>query len=262
MIFPLALLVTWGCTPAETRSSTPLPEITSDPTPPSLTAQDFSDQLATALHELPDPGEALDYYVELMSFGDSTCPGDPLHMLDNAAHGCTSEDGYFFSGVTYYEAGEWDDGEVYVYETLAGDFWITSPNAEEFIEGGGHVVRAESESERNLEVQGSWNASLDTQWLADGFSGVFQATLYDAGFSLYQAAISSGAVTFAISDVTVYAECDWEGEGLFELRDENGNWYWMELSACDPCGEVWVGDESIGTTCLDLSGLNPEGKGG
>ena len=250
-----------GCNAHDVAEETPgtepeIPSFSEAQPEPTWDAAQVASTLELALGHLPEPKLVVGAYLELMSLGDENCPGDAYQILDDFVSGCTSDNGYFYSGVTNFEFGESEwKGDLFDYEALVGDFWIDTPDGER-LEGGGHATWAWNTHHTHIDIQGTWLWSgSETGWLSDGFSGDFVAKYFTGEGIELNGAIDVSGVYVAMSDFYLVASCGWGPEGLLQLRDPAGGWYSLQLSFCDPCGMVQFNGTDLGEACLDLSAV-------
>ena len=79
---------------------------------------------------------------------------------------------------------------------------------------------------------------------------------------------AGGSVVVDLSMVSARSsECTDHFLGLFQVRDDYGRWYEIELIECSGCGEVWQDGTALGEGCMQTAGapaallalLTPEG---
>ena len=230
---------------------------TSSPAPPLLSA-DEALAVLDALYTtgLPDPGVVQASYLEALSHSDESCPGLELQM-NTQPEGCTAESGYHYSGLATYLLTEEPPGW-----TLSAEMEITPPSGVVFGAGGAAGLWGGTTEKgwwRQGNIHGSWQSD-DAPFLAAGFSGSLALFAESAGSDRYMVGMDGaisygGAVVVDLSMVSARSsECFEYFLGLYQVRDEYGRWYELELSECTGCGEVRQDGMALGEGCMQTAG--------
>ena len=213
----------------------------------------------------PEPISILDTYETMMSMGDEACPGDETQLMTNLVpiDGCTSESGYFYSGVAAYIVNESeDDTHHFRGAHLDAGILLTDDNGAIF-EGGGNIVYTiENEFEQDLtrwsgQVEGSWINGSGPLWLTTGISatlsvgGTLQSEQYKYNMN---GAMSLMGVSMVFDQLQWDSSCGDHPTGSVGIRDPSGLWLWVELeSDCSGCGNaVWDSQSDVQWVCMDL----------
>ncbi|MFN7142169.1 MAG: hypothetical protein ACK4YP_00210 [Myxococcota bacterium] len=273
---PLGTRVAWllllgpACAPEVVDAPVPdtIPD-TGDPwyMPPEEAAETWSIveteaafQAALAIR-VPTPEDIVATYVDFMSRGDGTCPGEPTYFDDIV--GCETADGWRYAGIAGYSATvvEEPDGVV-TQVALYGDFAMVDPEGRRFAEGGGlgiveYLVNDGTQAyDGNLRGIFEYPGS-DTSF-ADGLSALVYITAkrppdgattlgLDGGIGLANASLQFEALEVGADG------CD-GATGKIGIRDTFGRWYVLDFGeTCATCGPVTItGGEALGEACLDL----------
>ncbi len=277
------LVALLACTPAaqpvelgeEAAEDTAAMVFDAEPPEPLWTA----DELGVALTRImaigaPNPIDIAQAFLDLMSRGDLICPGDDEYMLV-PPEGCETAIGYRFTGVGWYESGqtyELEDGSrVDADFGHNGDYEITRPDGSRLTGGGGLAYTTEyaggASVTSTFDLHGSFKDEGREDWLAVGFSGVFEAVVYtsqDGGWA-YGA---TGGIGLGDGDDLFLDGARWASDdacagrlsGSIHLRDARGFWTeWALGDDCDDCGEVIFHEsQSLGELCLETTAWGRE----
>lgn len=238
---------------------------------PPWSAVEVGAELERALQNgLPTAQPVLADYRELLSHGDTDCPGDEFVEGFAVVGSCESEEGYIFTGAAglattdtrvYAEDGSWTG--LYTVITAPADYVITRPDGSALSAGGTllqSLSRDSVESHWNSSIAGTWFDSAGTvPWLQEGFSGDLsidgrQETtgtflqVVRGGATLLGASLLFDELSIAPSDC---ADGIWAGS--ISIRQSNGAWYRLDFDEhCSTCGQLYDDDEQeMGELCID-----------
>jgi hypothetical protein len=232
-----------ACAPAEEDTG---PE-------PEWSASEVEDGLAAALaYHLPAFPLVSRTWDELSSHGDGLCPPTPNGFDIIGGAGCTSEDGYTFSGIAGHVDG-WN-GSSFVFQVY-GDFVITDAAGRHFSVGGSNTAIVD-EKDGTTTLQHTFLGSMQYEdgeaWLADGTSAAawIEATIAEDGATSVhlEGGYRVGPWSIYFDDVTVADGC---ATGSTRLRDDRGYWYDLAYENC-ACGPVTFEGTDLGSACADL----------
>lgn len=238
------------------------------------TAEWDADQVAAAVAEVLEQGyvgptELKEVYLDAMSNGDEACPGldqngELTTITDDWIIGCTSDAGWFYSGVALYEFNSWsDDGGTNVSLGMGGDFEIRDDSEQKFTVGGHallHVALVGDTITMTNEVNGSWIFEGQPGWLGEGMGTLtwIEGTVTPDGRSVtLDGGIQVGDHALYFDEITWDDAACWDQPtGTLRVRDPSGVWFRIALSdSCTGCGPLTYGDDDAGEACVDLSGL-------
>jgi len=232
----------------------PLPTVEETLVQPTLSATEVADRLTTALGNVPDPTEILETYQFLMGQGDATCPGPGLNIVDTWLYGCDATTGYSYAGVTdWVEELFEEDGLTGDINSVAGDFWIDTPEGHQ-MEGGGHSVIFRNDWVWIGEIAGSWRWDAGSDWLQNGFSGALTMEYISFIALNLRGAADINGTHIAASELSIELSCGGPTGGL-ALRDPEGGWHKMTFSDCHPCAPVVFEGQDLGEACVDFTGV-------
>ncbi len=232
---------------------TPLPSIDDTELEPNWTTEQVGSRLSEAMGNMPNPAEAFDTYVDLMSRGDPVCPGSEQIIVDTWLYGCDASTGYSYAGVTDWLTGEYDVmGQPMPLSGIAGDFWIDTPEGDR-LEGGGNAVVLTDGSVWIGDFTGSWRYTGGSDWFAYGFSGRIALQIIPGLFVQAEGAIDVMGTHLAMHELYLFETCDGGAQGAVSLRDPNGGWYRLQFEECTPCGELTFEDTPMGEGCVDFA---------
>jgi hypothetical protein len=213
----------------------------------------------------PDPLSLLEDYQAMMAAGDESCPGDDTQLMGDLVprEGCTSESGYFYSGVAAYTetSGTGSFGPLFAFHLDAG-FRLIDDQSMEY-EAGGNVLYSMERSEELSRHQ--WSAQVEGSWVYGGAAPWFDAGI-SASLSLGGTLIDGQQIDkawgtlgmagswFAMDEMTWDSSCGDQPFGVLGIRDPSGLWIWIELdSDCSGCGTgTWDGTGEVEELCVDL----------
>ena len=244
-------------TPAEVPE---IPELESPAAQAQWSAADIEAAIAAALVDgYPDAGYLHTAYLEVLSHGDTTCPGHETYIDDTWLYGCTADSGYWYSGVSEYIE---ETTSEYEGVLIAGDVRFEDPSSNVFSIGGHAAVATGSKGEQRvtfLEISGSWIWQGDptASWLAGGISGS-QNTLIGRGDAMdmieLSGAISFNGVSLDFAELRLLSMCDWQPVGVLSIRDPTGIWHRLDYGEeCSACAQGSWEDTDLGEVCPDLS---------
>lgn len=220
---------------------------------PEWSASDVEEGLGAALaYQLPAFPLVAATWDELLSHGDGLCPPTPNGFDIIGGEGCTSEDGYTFSGIAGHVDG-WS-GSSFVFQVY-GDFVITDAEGRRFSVGGSNTAILDEEDGKTT-LQHTFLGSMQYEggdlWLADGTSAAawIEATIAEDGATAVhlEGGYRLGPWSIYFDDVTVTDGC---AAGGTRLRDDRGYWYDLAYADCE-CGPVAFEGRAIGEACVDL----------
>ena len=212
----------------------------------------------------PSPRVAMALYLEVMSHGDSVCPGNEEYIDATNLSGCTAESGYYFSGVSTYEREFFteEDGNQITFEGSTGDYLFRNPEGEA-MESGGHQTLATVVNPLG-QVANIFSAHSGTfGWAAhDGVykekvSGSLQVMVGQHGDQ--KQLHMQGAISYLdhslYFETDLWEDCGWRTDaGVVELRDPSGGWYTLGPQSCQSdCMTATFDGEVQGQVCVDLS---------
>ena len=242
-----------------------LPGAEQPTTEPVWDAAELEAELIWLLSQgFPNSRQAMGLYLDILSHGDSVCPGNAEYIDETMLRGCTAETGYYFSGVSTYERQSLvdEDGLLVSYQGCTGDYLFRDPAGQE-MEAGGHQTQAIWETPQGQVQQVLSEHSGSFVWA--GHEGVYREKVSG---SLHSVAVISdgqrqlylqGAISYL--DHALYlqtgllADCGWRTEsGVIEVRDPSGGWFTLGPQSCESdCMGVTFGGEPMGEICVDLS---------
>jgi len=234
---------------------TGLPAIEQSLVEPSLTPVQVAEQLSEALADLPDPEEAIEAYLVLMSHGDETCPGSEHIITDTWLYGCDASTGYAYAGVSDWLEGTFDQGgQILELNGVAGDFRIDRPDGTR-LDAGGHAIALSNSDMWIGELVGSWRFGQGSPWLVHGYSGHLVVEVIRDIMSRIRGAINVNGTHLAARDLVLMAACGYGPAGGLSLRDANGGWYRMDFTECNDCATVSFEGTALGEACVDFGPL-------
>lgn len=191
---------------------------------------------------VPNPYDARDRLLEWLLFAQP--PGCPsaLGFNTNAPwEGCTTTDGYTFSGLS---EGQMDiPHDNYSAMTLMGDFRWTDPDGNLFL-AGGEANLDRDDDHVAWELTGTWADATAEGWIQD-FGGALDGTFTREQGQLV-GSLGHGDANLLL-DVTFDADCT---DGVVHVREDAG---WHRLDLTCGCGPWTFEDQDLGEICLDLS---------
>ena len=230
--------------------------------------------LAAAVQEVLEQGyvgptELKAVYLDALSHGDADCPGldnngELTTITDDWIIGCTSDEGWFYSGVALYDENSWsDEHATNVTLGMGGDFEIRSDDEDKFTVGGHFALRLALSGQTitmENDVNGSWLFENEAGWLGEGMGTLtwIDGTVTPDGRSVtLNGGIQVGDDAFYFDDVTWDdSQCWDQPTGTLRVRDPSGVWFRVALSDdCSGCGALTYGDEDAGEACVDLSSM-------
>ena len=212
----------------------------------------------------PSSRQAMAMYLEVMSHGDSVCPGNEEYIDATNLRGCTAESGYYFSGVSTYEREFFTEegGNEIIFEGSTGDYLFRNPEGEA-MESGGHQTLATVVNPLG-QVANIFSAHSGTfGWAAhDGVykekvSGSLQVMVGQHGDQ--KQLHMQGAISYLdhslYFETDLWEDCGWRTDaGVVELRDPSGGWYTLGPQSCQSdCMTATFDGEVQGQVCVDLS---------
>lgn len=257
-----------ACTPTQSAPSTdtgaPLPGAERPILEPEWDLDALESELTWLLSEgFPSSRVAMAHYLEVMSHGDSVCPGNKEFIDATNLRGCTADSGYFYSGVSTYERQSFvEQGSLVTFEGSTGDYLFRNPEGDE-MEGGGH---------QTLSVV--YTPLGDAHVVFAEHSGSF---VWEADEGVYREPVSGSMQVFAAQNVErtqlnllgaisyldrslyfqtdLWEDCGWRSEdGFIEVRDPSGGWYTLGPQSCQSdCMTATFAGEVRGEICVDLS---------
>ncbi|MFT5585212.1 MAG: hypothetical protein ACI9VR_002800 [Cognaticolwellia sp.] len=251
--------------PTATDTGSTLPGAEQPVIEPEWDAADLEYELTWLLSQgFPNSRQAMALYLEVMSHGDSICPGNKEYIDATNLRGCVADSGYYYSGVSTYErqALTEPDGSQISFEGSTGDYLFRNPEGQE-MEGGGHqtlAVVVDPLGEVNnvfSEHSGSFAWAAHDGVYREKVSGSLQvvAVKYTESRQLnIQGAISYlGHSLFFQTDL--WEDCGWNtNAGVIEVRDPSGGWYTLGPQSCESnCMTATFDGELQGEVCVDLS---------
>ena len=238
-----------------------LPTFDNETLAPSWTSDQVADRLSSALGNMPNPAEAFETYADLMTQGDSVCPGSEQVIVDTWLYGCESSTGYSYAGVTDWLTGEYDVmGQPTELQGIAGDFWIDTPEGHR-LEGGGNAVVLTNGSVWVGDFSGSWRFTGGSDWFAYGFSGTVFTQVIPGLFIQAAGAIDVMGTHLAMHELLLLESCEGGAQGALSLRDPNGGWYRLDFEPCTPCASVTFEDGPMDDACVDFSAFTERVRG-
>jgi hypothetical protein len=248
---------------AAAMSSAEVPEIPELDVPAAeaqWSAADIEAAIEAAIVDgFPDAGHLQAAYLEVLSHGDTACPGHETYIDETWLYGCTADSGYWYSGVSEYVEESTSE-----YEAVAvkGDLRFEDPDGNVF-SGGGHAAIATGSMDDQrftvMELSGSWIWEGDptASWLAGGISGS-QNTRIGRSDSVdvieLTGAISFSGVSLDFEHLRLLSPCDWQPVGVMSIRDPTGIWHRLDYGeTCSACAQGSWGETQLGAVCPDLS---------
>lgn len=212
----------------------------------------------------PTSRDAMEQYLEVMSHGDSVCPGNKEYIDATNLRGCTADSGYFYSGVSTYERQFFteENGNEISFEGSTGDYLFRNPEGEE-MEGGGHqtlaiVVNPLGEVNNVFsEHSGSFIWQAHDGVYQEQVSGSLQVVAVEYGD--FKQLHMQGAISYLdhslFFETDLWEECGWRSEdGIVEVRDPSGGWFTLGPQSCQSdCMTATFAGEAQGEVCVDLS---------
>lgn len=232
--------------------------------PPLLTPEAVIEQLdAFFAVGLPSPAAVRAAYVDILEHGDADCPGGTTEVL-TPPEGCTSEEGYWFSGLASIQDGlEGGGGEEISGWSFSGEFEIIDPEGRVF-GAGGSIGSAHGDNEQGSFIAstmgGTWSLDDGPAFLDAGFSGLVEMNMNQFGEDFrigLDGAVSYGnTIVVSFSEVVASAqECREHLLGVMQVRDAHGRWYQVEMSDCTGCGMVSQDGQVLGEGCMKTVGI-------
>jgi hypothetical protein len=234
---------------------------------PDLTADEAVAAISAALRfSIPAFPILASTWDDVFENASDTCPPNYLAFgtFDvPLAEGCTTDEGWNFSGVGGAQ-GDWlKSGDQYFFGWKT-DFNITDPEGEVF-KGGGQgdasvAYDGAGSITYDLETYGIFEYPQGELWMAEGASLAYFATgTYsdDDDYGTITGGYSYGGGETLYFDAFSWqrSECDGYPVGDIYFRDQSARWYrWrFDAKSCDGCGDVVFDDEvELGQACLDI----------
>ncbi len=212
----------------------------------------------------PTSQAAMEQYLEVMSHGDSVCPGNEEYIDATNLRGCTADSGYFYSGVSTYERQSFTEegGNQISFEGSTGDYLFRNPDGLE-MEGGGHqtlaiVVNPQGEVNNVFsEHSGSFIWQAHDGVYKEQVSGSLQVVAVEVGD--FKQLHMQGAISYLghalFFETDLWEECGWRSDaGVVEVRDPSGGWFTLGPQSCQSdCMTATFAGEVQGEVCVDLS---------
>ncbi len=245
-----------------------LPDLNRPASEPTWGTAELEAALTEALADgFPEPWSIRDDYLDFFAHGDGTCPAHDDYLDDTQIYGCTTESGYWFSGISDYVT-ESDASSGTEYWVVAGDLLFIDPEGLRF-EGGGHMivdaVTTGEEMELGALLMGTWGWEGHEGWLGgEGSSSALELSWSQSGEGTrltIDGATNWSGLSLYFDALVFTSDCDAPTEGALSIRDPSGAWHWTSPSDCAPCAEVFFGGadgEGIGEACLDLSPITDD----
>ena len=255
---PALSLLLLGCAPAPEAldaSSDVFGEVV-----PSFSGDEvFAELDAVFAAGLPDVYQLLDGYFDLLSRGDSECPG--VGAVGFSA-GCTASTGYEYHGVSTYEEGTYagKDGMVSSNWMLSGDFEILTPDGLTFDSGGligGMLFEDASAWSSTTNMGGTWGYDALEGAMGEGMSAALMMTAGHDQIDLLnlEGTITIGGHSVGFGPLSVdMTHCDGLQISTLQVRDPSGYWYTLTFDdPCSGCGTATFYDgQVVGQGCLDM----------
>lgn len=240
MIFVLACV-----SPEEPEDSArAIPELDPPASTPTWGPEDVAAAWTEAMARgWPDAEHAIEVYAELMSHGDTECPGSTEQLDDSLVIGCTAESGYWYSGVATWSVGEGYGG---VYNRLHGDFWLET-DAGLAYRVGGTAYRLDKGESYTTYLEGTWIWDGDDGPFAGGVSGMAATTV--GSVVTVEGALGFDGIAFS-ADLSVDES---SVTGDLSVRDPTHGWHDVTFTG-DPCATV-THESGTGEACFDFSAL-------
>ena len=247
----------------------------------ALAVDEVQAELSAALAlGIPNMGEVLTRYYDLMALGDEACPGSAMVGGFEVFGSCTAETGVEFSGVSsldesdarVYEGDEWVSGEYFI-RTSPADYIITRTDGTALEAGGFIMFRREPEAgvhRWSVAIEGSWRDTSASGWLGEGISSglMIQATARGEGDNAMEIdgsyTVGSASLSFERLSMRERDCPDGFEQGSLGFRSSGGALVTVAFSSCSRCGQAVLDDgSSIGELCVDpailMASLEPSG---
>ncbi len=207
---------------------------------------------------------ATDYwsvYLELvLGHSDGMCPAGGLgapYAIHAPMVGCTTEDGWYFSGLTLRETTEDADGWS---EWMLGDGWAHDLEDHRLVFGGEIEWGADTSGAHPWQtVDGTWGWEAGEGWLAE-VPSVSLATEADlaTGVVTVTGGWTTGGESVFLDGVDFAPRADdAPSHGTLSVRDPGGAWYTVPLredgSGCGPA--TYADGTALGEVCFDTAPL-------
>lgn len=250
MLTPLLALACTSPAPEPARDSAGEPlEIIAPELAPEWDPQALVDSAAGLLAwGFPESETLRETYVEMMSHGDESCPGDAYQLNDDVVIGCYADSGYFYSGISTYISDDYEGGAKRIF---TAELWIIDDAGRKFTASGDTQYRRHEDG-WNTWWTGSWVHDGAEGWLGEGISGEIYASKEGGSFSL-GGYLDIGPNTAEIASLQFNQEhCPGEFSAQIWIRDPSGLWFLWE-APCGQCGSLSLDGEVVGDAlCLDL----------
>lgn len=193
--------------------------------------------------DVPNPHDAKDRLASWLLHSTFSCPNVALLSFTAPWEGCTTDDGYTFSGLSVF-SGE-PAGKVPFQ--LVGDYRLQDPDGHIWDAGGTITVDRMGDVDTGS-ITGTWaDASVDG-WMQT-FSGNLTITVDDD--VLLDGSIGRDGHSLVLDDVSLVGDCT---DGTVSVRD-GGGWHRVELDC--GCGPWSFEGQDLGELCIDLTDRAP-----
>jgi hypothetical protein len=205
----------------------------------------------------PNPLDVATDFSDWLLHGDGTCP-ESIHRV---GRDCTSDDGYSYQGIGWFEINDYSEGDSTALDWRhGGDYQFVDPGFLR-LEGGGEIFyytdRSEGQSYQ-VEIAGSWRDQTRADWLGDGYSSVMVVEGGGDAESAWMTFEGGMAVGDVMVDLDAFgfdmaSACGAAPTGAVNVRDPAGYWYNWDLgSTCGTCAPLLYGTESLGELCVEV----------
>ena len=237
---------------------------------PEWTAAEATDRLQSRIDAgLPVCMDLVNAWSDVRAMGDADptgCPGEEDHF--EVLAGCTSDSGYWFSGIAQHTHDVFTDteGALRTHTNMVTGFEIHDPAGRAFTSGGGCGIN-QQQTDDSTTVDAWHNGSAVMEWddgmLAEGISLLLYTTLTETTLAL-DGGVSVGDDTLTFREFQWGVGCPDGPEGAILLRGDQPYWYTIDFGDdCDRCGMLTHHiDTELGEVCLELDPLISDVRNG
>lgn len=228
--------------------ATSAPTVEDDALVPAWGADEMDDALArfgAGLH--PTGHDLVDAWEFHLAHGTQACPGFDGN-LRIAEHSCTTDDGWFFSGIGGYQLEESDSRWRM---SSGGELRFVGTDDEEMVMAGNMALDMSSAGSGqwtwDLRQTGGLRATDISEAAEVGFGGLYLAAgvatvtgqTIEVGSATFDGAVGVGDVQLSFTELGLHGpDCGNGASGILSIRDPVGAWWALEYGDCSECPEV------------------------
>jgi len=171
---------------------------------------------------------------------------------------CISDDGYQYFGLALYHEEQAASHELDLNFGMLASYELTDEDGSTFFGGGGinfgRIVDDDDVIIVNSFLGGSYRYPASSTLLADGTESSLFIDATASGDDLDLVAnggVGLGALYLYFYETSFSSStCDFMPQGRVGIRDENGYWFDLEMTGCEPCAKVGLDGHVVGEACV------------